>query len=54
MVLLATLYPETKGKTLEEMDGVFGKGVLEGDEGGERDEREAGVDEEVVDGRGKL
>ncbi|KUJ06685.1 general substrate transporter [Mollisia scopiformis] len=53
VVILATLYPETKGKTLEEMDTIFGKSNLEDHETHDH-EHEHVADEEQVVHQGKL
>jgi Sugar (and other) transporter len=57
MIIMIIWYPETKGKTLEEMDGLFGKLLNENDveghgaHGGNKaqDEGEEGVVEQSVD-----
>lgn len=48
--LLAAFYPETKGKTLEEMDHIFGKprSSLEGSESRSHDQDDHVADEEIV------
>ena len=61
MIIMIIWYPETKGKTLEEMDGLFGKLLTENDveghgsNGGTKahDEGEEGVVEQSVEAQGK-
>jgi hypothetical protein len=64
MIIMIIWYPETKGKTLEEMDGLFGKLLNENDVEGHgsgdgngtkgHDEGEEGVEQQAVEaGAGK-
>jgi hypothetical protein len=64
MIIMIIWYPETKGKTLEEMDGLFGKLLNENDVEGHgsgngngakgHDEGEEGVEQQAIEaGAGK-
>jgi hypothetical protein len=53
MIIMIIWYPETMGKTLEEMDGLFGKLLNENDveghgSGGKTHDGEDAVEQQVV------